>query len=246
MLYFFHPEQVFKGLPALALLWGFLALPLLIWEQYCNALLFGLDQVGIYNRNQVIGRSLSALSVMLIVGIFGAGVAGVMQANLIGQFAISIAGLSYLVLALQQRGIKICIVPAELWTMIGEAGKLHLNAIGTFMFSSANLLVLSHFCRQEEVGYFQLATQLIGVLIVVPQAASMVIYGKVAGIGPNRAWPDNRRLLFQFFGLVTLLSVIAGLLAPWGIPLLAGDLFNLLWFRFSGCCWGCMALLSLR
>jgi O-antigen/teichoic acid export membrane protein len=54
----------------------------------------------------------------------------------------------------------------------------------------------------------------------------MVIFGKVTSMGPNGAWPINKRLLIQITLSMVGLSVLAALLAPWGITLLAGEAFR--------------------
>ncbi|MEM4723816.1 MAG: oligosaccharide flippase family protein [Candidatus Hadarchaeum sp.] len=225
-VYVFFPNTAFKGLPGWPLLLGFLALPFLIWEQYGSSLLIGLERIKIYNNYQVIGRSLSVVAIFLLVAGLGWGVEGVLAGNLIAQMLVALGGIGFLLRSARESGSLCRPTRAEMLALLSGGLKLHLNAIGTFLFSSANVLILNHYHGAEQTGYFQLASQLLGVLMIIPQAASMVIYGKVATLGPNGAWPYNKRLLMQITLIMTLLSAIAAMMAQWSITLLAGENFK--------------------
>jgi O-antigen/teichoic acid export membrane protein len=196
-LHLANPEGAFKGLPLLPLTVGFLALPFLIWEQYGSSLLMGLERVRIYNRYQVIGRTAAVVAVFATVGGLGLGIVGVLGANLLGQVIVAFGGLGLLLSVVRDKGLACRPDRAEIKALLSGGAKLHLNAIGTYLFTSANILILNHYHGAAETGHFQLATQLLGVMMIIPQAASMVIYGRVASTGPNEAWPMNRRLLIQ-------------------------------------------------
>ncbi len=225
LIYWYNPESGFKGLPVLALTVGFLALPFMIWEQYGSSLLMGLDRMRTYNKYQVIGRTFSALLTFVLIGALGLGVSGAIGANLAGQVIVALGGLGFLVNFARSNDMSCRPDKDEVLALLNGGFKLHFNAIGTFLFTSANILILNHYHGAEQTGYFQLATQLLGVLMVIPQAASMVIFGKVASSGPDKAWPSNKRLLYHItIGMIGVCG-IAYILAPWGIILVAGDKF---------------------
>lgn len=225
-MYWYAPEGAFKGLPVIPLVVGFLALPFMIWELYGSSLLMGLERIRIYNRYQIIGRTVSVAAVFTLVGGFGLGVTGVLAANLLGQVMVAIGGISFLFAYARNKGLICRPEKSEIKELLAGGAKLHLNAIGAFLCTSANILILNNYKGAEQTGYFQLATQLLGVLMIIPQAACMVIYGKVTTLGPNGAWTDNKRLLIQITLGMIALSAIAALLAPWGITLLAGETFR--------------------
>ena len=221
-----NPAWGFKGLPDIPLVVGFLSLPFMIWEQNGSSLLMGLDRIRIYNRYQVIGRTASVAAVFALVGGLGLGVAGVLGAGLLGQMIVAMGGIGFLFAVAREMNLVCWPEKKEIKALLVGGAKLHLNAIGSFLFTSANILILNNYHGANQTGYFQLATQLLGVLMIIPQAASMVIYGKVTSLGPNGAWPDNLRLLLQITLVMIALGVIAALLAPWGITLLAGEAFR--------------------
>ena len=225
-MYLANPDGTFKGLPLESLVIGFLALPFLIWEQYGSSMLIGLNRIRIYNRYQVAGRTLAVVAVFAWVGLLGWGVKGALGASLLGQVIVSLGGIRYLLAFARNKRQQCQANQAELKALLSGGFKLHLNAIGSILFTSVNILILNHYHGAEQTGYFQLATQLLSGLMIIPQSASMVIYGKVTTLGPNGAWPDNFRLLVQVTIGMIALSMIAALLAPWGITLLAGDDFR--------------------
>lgn len=226
VMYWYNPEGVFKGLPMFPLVVGFLALPFMIWEQYGSSLLMGLERIRIYNRYQVIGRTVSVAAVFALVGGLGLGVAGVLEASLLGQVIVAIGGIGFLFAYARNKGLACRPDKSEIKALLTGGAKLHLNAIGAFLFTSASILIINNYHGAEQTGYFQLATQLLSVLMIIPQAASMVISGKVTSMGPNAAWPHNKQLLVQITLGMIALSAVAALLAPWGITLLAGEAFR--------------------
>jgi O-antigen/teichoic acid export membrane protein len=225
-MYGYNPEGAFKGLAVIPLLVGFLALPFMIWEQYGSSLLMGLERIRIYNRYQVIGRTVSVISVFVLVGGLGLGVAGALEASLLGQVIVAIGGIGFLFAFARNKGLACLPDKSEIKALLAGGAKLHLNAIGVFLFTSVNILILNNYHGAEQTGYFQLAIQLLGVLMIIPQGASMVMSGKVTSLGPNGAWPHNKRLLVQITLGMIALSAVAALLAPWGITLLAGEAFR--------------------
>ena len=225
-LYWANPEGIFKGMEVLPLIIGFLALPFMIWEQYGSSLLMGLEHIRTYNRYQVIGRTVSVVSVFILVGILGFGVAGVVESTLLGEIIVAMGGIGFLFAFARGKGLPCRPNKPEIKALLSGALKLHFNAIGTFMFTSANILILNYYHGAVQTGYFQLVIQLLGVFMIIPQAATMVIYGKITKIGVNGAWKDNKRLLIQInLGMIVLIA-IAALISPWGIILLAGESFR--------------------
>ena len=225
-IYGYSPEGAFKGLAVTPLVVGFLALPFMIWEQYGSSLLMGLERIRTYNRYQVIGRTVSVASVFVLVGGFGLGVAGALEASLLGQVIVAVGGIGVLFAFARNKGLVWRPEKSEIKALLTGGAKLHLNAIGSFLFTSANILILNNYHGAEQTGYFQLATQLLGVLMIIPQGAGMVMFGKVTSLGPNGAWPHNKRLLVQITLGMVASSAVAALLAPWGITLLAGEAFR--------------------
>lgn len=220
-LYLFTGGTIFSQLAPEVLAVGFLALPFMIWEQYGSSLLMSVDRISIYNNAQLIGRTVGIM-VLVCFLVLNLGMVGVLVAILTAQVIVAVAGVRYLFGCAQEP------VRPDFQTIKGllTGGlKLHLNAIGTFLILSVNVLIVSYYRGLAETGYYQLAAQLIGVLFIIPTAASMVLYGKVAQLGPDAAWAYQRQVLvFMSLGMVGIV-VGAEIVGPPVILLVVGPSF---------------------
>jgi O-antigen/teichoic acid export membrane protein len=222
VIYAASDGRAFGEMPGYALVLGFATLPFFVWEQYGSSLLIAVGKVSFYNRREVIGRTLGVVLIVVLVGFAGAGVTGALIALLIAQAVTAGAGWHYL------RGLAGR--PARdrdtLRDLVGGGLKLHLNTVGTFLFAEAAVLVVQSVRGPAETGPFQVAVSLMFVAALIPQAASMVLYSEVARLGPNRAWPANRRVLITLGGLMAVVAAVAYLLAPTLVPLVFGHSFD--------------------
>ncbi|MEA2442780.1 MAG: hypothetical protein QOJ12_72 [Thermoleophilales bacterium] len=209
--------------PLYALALGFLTLPFLIWEQYGSNLLMALGRINVYNRAEIIGRSAGVVLVVLLVALAGAGVTGALVALLVAQTIVAATGVRYLV---RRAGSTFAFSGSALRELLAGGVKLHLNALGTFLFTSAAVLIVQYLRGPAETGSFQVVVQLVSVVLLVPQAASMVLYGEIARHGPDGAWPANRGVLLALLPFAAGVAVIGALTAPFLIPLVLGDAFS--------------------
>lgn len=223
VLYYGPWSTVFGNVSPAWLLLGFLLLPLRIWEQYGSSLLMALERLDIYNRFNFIGGTSGFLSTMLLLLVFGLGVEGVLISYLISQVIIASGGLRLLH---RTAGGWAKPQSVAVKSYLESGLKLHMNAIGAFFITGSDILMLNYYQNLEETAYYQLGVQLIGVMMLVPQVASMVLYGKISSLGPDRAWAVHRKVLLQVTGLVSFGALIAGITAPWWLVLLAGEAFT--------------------
>jgi O-antigen/teichoic acid export membrane protein len=222
-LYGFSDGHAFGQMPAYALVLGFATLPFFVWEQYGSWLLVAVGKISFYNRREVLGRTLGVVLIVVLVGFAGGGVAGALIALLVAQAVVAGAGWRYLT---RLAGGRLTLDRAMLRGMVVDGMKLHFNAVGGFLFAEAAILVVQSVRGPAETGPFQVAVQLMTVAFLIPQAASMVLYGEVARLGPNAAWPASRKVLFTLSAVMAGLAVIGYLLAPTLVPLVFGDSFR--------------------
>jgi O-antigen/teichoic acid export membrane protein len=215
--------SAYGHVPVDALVLGFALLPLLVWEQYGSSLLMALGRISVYNRAEIVGRSVGLSLIVALVALAGVGVNGALVALLVGQALVAAAGIRYLI---RRAGPTLSFSRAALRDLLGGGLKLHLNALGTFLFTSAAVLIVQYLRGPADTGSFQLVVQLMTVALLVPQAASMVLYGEVARLGPDGAWPANRRVLLTLLPFTFGLAIVGALLAPVLIPLVLGDAFS--------------------
>jgi O-antigen/teichoic acid export membrane protein len=199
---------------------GFLMLPFVVWEQFGSSLLTAVDRLDLYNRWQIVGRT-AGLLVIIAAAASRWGVEAALVATLLTQACVSLGGLRFL--------IRKAEVLRTSWStirqLVGGGVRLHLNAIGSYLILSTDVLFIDHYRGHAETGYYQLASQLIGTMLIVPQAAATVLYGKVAQVGPHDAWPFIRKSLLGLTSLMIGGSVVAAVASPLLIPLVAGKAF---------------------
>uniref|UniRef100_A0A831U5H8 Undecaprenyl-diphospho-oligosaccharide flippase n=1 Tax=Geobacter metallireducens TaxID=28232 RepID=A0A831U5H8_GEOME len=213
----------FKGIPPTLLVIGFAMLPFLIGEEYGASLLTAVGLLRVYNIALVIGRTLAVVSVIVLVYFVGLGVRGALVAQVMGQALVAIILLE--ALRRKARGSLRLELP-ELVPLIKGAAKLHFNSIGVFFLGQATILMLNHFSSKAEIGWYQLSYQLMTMLLVIPQAASAVLFSKMAEIGPDRLWSDQKKFGLRLLALMLLLLLTAYFAAPIAITWFAGPLFE--------------------
>lgn len=213
----------YSGLSGVVMLLALATVPFLIWEQYSSSLLMALGKLSVYNRAQVVGRTAGLVLVVVLLFGVGTGAASALFALLVAQFLVASAGARTLLAAARGSGRE---ARAALRPLLSDGAKLHLNAVGTVLFTTGSTILVARYRGPAETGHFQLAVALTGVAAIIPQAASMVLYGEVARDGPDAAWSVNRRVLLWLTGLMGMLAIAGAALAPFAIPLLVGDEFR--------------------
>jgi O-antigen/teichoic acid export membrane protein len=223
VIYAVSDGAAYGRIPVYALVLGFLTLPFLIWEQYGSVLLMALGRVNVYNRAEIIGRTAGIVLIVALVAVAGAGASGALVALVLAQLVVAAGGIRYLV---RRAGTTLRFSRATLRDLLLGGAKLHLTAIGTFLFINASVLIVQSLRGSEETGLFQVVAQLINVALIVPQAGAMVLYGEVARDGPDRAWETSRRIIFRLVPLMAVGAAVAALAAPTVIPFALGDDFS--------------------
>ena len=221
-LYLSTGGALYNGLEPKLLILGFLALPLAIWERYGSSLLMALDKVSIYNRAQMIGGT-AGLVLILLAWWGRLGIAGVLFAGLLSQTLTSLIGTGYL---LRQAGRSTRPQWSTIKTLLTGGFALHLSAVGSFLVMSSDVLIINYYRGPVETGYYQLAVKLVSIMLIIPGSANLLLYGKVAQIGPDKAWEYQRKIVAALLVVMAVLSVIAASLAPWGITFFAGKAFE--------------------
>ncbi|OGT97913.1 MAG: hypothetical protein A2X80_08240 [Geobacteraceae bacterium GWB2_52_12] len=212
----------FKGIPGNLLILGFFMLPLMIWDEYSSSLLPATGLLRTYNIAQIAGRTLGLAVLFALVGQLGLGIQGAIAAQIAGQAGIAMIAFYALWV---RAGKHLFVETTEIFPLVKGSAKLHLNAIGAFVLGQATILMLNHFATKAEIGWYQLSYQLISVLLVIPQAASVTLFSKMAETGPRDLWPEQKRLGWQLLFAIILMSSVSYFLVPPVIIFFAGDAF---------------------
>ncbi len=210
--------KTFGALPPAALLVGMLMVPFVVWELYGSNLLTAANQIQVYNRAQLIGRSVGIV-LMLVCWLLRLGVVAAIGVAVIAQVIVACTGIRELWRVAEGR---VRATWSETRALLKGAAQLHVNSVSTFILSSLGVLIVNHYCTLAETGWYQFANALLNVMAVVPMAISMVLFAQVAKAGPRQAWVTQRKLLVVVPFMMIATALIAAAAAPVAIPLVVG------------------------
>ena len=221
LLYLATDGALFRNLNTTILIIGFLSLPALIWERYGSSLLMAEDKLSIYNKAQVVGRT-TGLVLVCVAWFLDRSVASVLFAMLVSQAITAGVGVRHL-----YRRAQKSLVPqlATTLTLIRGGIKLHWNTIGTFLIMTTDILIVNHYHGLEATGQYQMAVQLINIILIVPTSASMMLYGQITKLGIEDVWAYYRKVVIWLTVAIAVLCIVSALVAPFVIPLVLGERF---------------------
>ncbi|HEV7425543.1 MAG TPA: oligosaccharide flippase family protein, partial [Thermoanaerobaculia bacterium] len=221
IMYWSRSGALFHHLDGLILMLALLTLPALIWLEDGNGVLMALDKLPVMNFAQIAGASASLLFTFVAVGLAGLGVKGALVATLLAQLTTVGISLGYVFRQIPRLTIDVQTVR----TLLKGGAMLHFNAIGSYLFTQANVLILNHYRSTSETAQYQLAMQLLFGMQIIPMAVSSVTYALVSRLGPDGAWPQHRQLLLQVVLLMLVLAGVAYFVAPLVVRLVFGVSF---------------------
>jgi O-antigen/teichoic acid export membrane protein len=200
---------------------AFLLLPFLIWEQYGNALLIGIDRLNLYNRAVIAAKTIACVMVLIFFTLH-LGVRAAILATVLGQFGLCLAGIPEIIR--RTRG-SIAVDWHLLREMSRDGLKMHTSTVATFLYASIGTLIINRYVGAASTGFYHTATQLIEVMLVVPYAANLVMFSKASQLGVQGAWEMQRRLVIILPLAMVGMAIVAALAAPFAIPLVVGKAF---------------------
>jgi O-antigen/teichoic acid export membrane protein len=213
--------RLFGAVPPASLALMFVALPFLLWNDIGRYILTALGRLTVSNWAQIGGALAGLAGIALFVLAMNAGVQGAIVAYILSTAAAALLTFRWVV----RRSGGIQLRGAVLRRLLRGSAQLHFNAIGAYLFTQASVLVLNYYRSPAETGFYQLATQLFGLTLVVSSAVGAVAFELVARRGPDGAWPEQRRLLLHATVAACVLGAVAYVLAPFGVRLVAGEAF---------------------
>jgi O-antigen/teichoic acid export membrane protein len=220
-IYLVTGGRAFDHIPPSTLLIALLAFPFMLWVDTSYGILMSLGELGVMNAAQTIGLTAGMLATFIALGPLHMGINAAVASFALGQVLIVTISMSYVIR--QAGGIHFDRGAAR--ALLTGSAKLHLNAVGTYLFAQANVLILSHYRSADETAWFQLGVQLVTALQIIPLAAAYVTFSMVSRLGPDGAWPQQKRLLIEVLLVVLGLAVVGYFVAPYFVPLIFGKAF---------------------
>lgn len=222
-LWFITDGALYGGLPVWLIVVAMASLPFLIWNHYGASLLQAIAQIPRSALATSVSAVVIAILLVIFLGILGYGLGAVILINLFGgavTFIILLIGIWMGV------GGRPTFSFSLARTFLSGGAKLHWNALGTFLFSTSDILILNFFRTTTEVGWYQLAYVLVGLLLILPTAMSASLYTMLTRTGPDIGWKRSQPIFFGVGGIVLIGIILAYPLAPILVPLVAGPEFK--------------------
>lgn len=224
VLYLGSRGRLFGDVPPGMLALLFVALPCLMWTETGRYILTSAGALTASNRSQILGAVVGVGATALLVAALRTGLPGAAGAYVAA--ALATAGGTFLAVRRRMAPAAALRPRRALAGLLLRGGlRLHLNAVGTYLFTQSSVLILNYYRPPAETAYYQIAIQLFGLALILSTSIAAVSYELVARDGPEGAWPAQRRLLLQALGLVVVVAGIGYALAPFAITLVAGREF---------------------
>ena len=221
-LYSVAPLRFFGQMPAAPLVVAMLMVPWMVLETYATTMLPGIGALRTLNIAQLASRAVGVVLLVVLIAAMNFGVLGALSATLAGLAVGGAVTVRRLWLA---GGRASRISRASLSPLLRGGATLHLNAVGSILLSNIDVIVVQQTLPLAATGIYQLAVQAALLPMMLPQAATTVFYGRVASMGPDVAWRYSARAMIGVLTVVVLTCLLAALLAPRVVALLAGPRF---------------------
>lgn len=215
--------EMYGQLPGWALVIVFVSLPFAMWERFGSQLLICTGHLQFFNQRLVLVSLVGFLALMIALLVFDWGVIGGLAVMVLSNVLVSTTGIKKL---WGISGKCFIVRSSELLALVKDGLKLHLHSVGGAFLTLSGILLVNYYGSPREVGWYQLAVQMVTALMIVPQAVWVVLNEKIAGKGPDKVWPLQRMLLLQNVGLMLLIIAISYVAAPYAVMLIAGENFS--------------------
>ncbi|MEA2163620.1 MAG: hypothetical protein QOK37_1747 [Thermoanaerobaculia bacterium] len=213
--------RMFNHLTPTVLAVAFLSLPFMLWIENGNGILMSIGRLPVMNLAQATGATATLVMTYVCLAFLGLHVKGALVATAVAQALTVIISAGYLL----RRTKRFIVSRAAVRRLLGGSVQLHLNTVGTFLFTQANIIILNQYRTPAETAQYQIAFQIVIGLQIIPLAVSAVAYSLVSKDGPDGAWPRHRRLLIEVLIVVTAIIVVAYFVAPFAVKLMFGPSF---------------------
>ena len=210
-------------LPRWALVVVFASLPFAMWERFGSQLLICTGHLRFFNQRLILASLVGFLGLMIALLLFDWGVIGGLAMIVFSNVLVSTTGIKRL---WGISGKCFIVRSSELFALVKDGLKLHLHSVGGAFLTLSGILLVNYYGSPSEVGWYQLAVQMVTALMIVPQAVWVVLNEKIAGKGPDKVWPLQRTLLVQNVGLMLLIIAISYVAAPYAVMFVAGENFS--------------------
>jgi O-antigen/teichoic acid export membrane protein len=114
---------------------------------------------------------------------------------------------------------------ALLGRWLRDGVRLHANYLSDLLLTNASVLIINYYLGARATGLYHTALALLAVPMVLPQAAAMVMLGRLGTAGRVETWREQRRHLVVLVALALVGVAACLVLTPVLVPLVLGSRF---------------------
>ncbi|MDI1264406.1 MAG: polysaccharide biosynthesis C-terminal domain-containing protein [bacterium] len=192
--------------------------PMMLLSLYVNNMALGIGRVRLFNE-LTIAYSLIAVAVAAIIAGIGGSVGLFLAGTAIALVIPTIPG-AWSVLVGHRDQFRL---DRDLFRVgVTYAVKAYLATMFGFIMTRVGVFALQYHGNLEEVGQFSVAMQLADGLTMLPATIGILLFPKLMRIESHRRGPAMWRTFWGIAAVMLVTLVIAGVLAPWIVPLVFG------------------------
>ena len=222
LFHFFQPSFISRWNDELLIL-GLLFPPFVMLDYYMQQILTVLNKYNSYSIFLVWSRLIVVLMLPLLL-FFGLSGKGFLLSTLTGLAVVSICSLR--LVFKQQVGLSLPSFKMYLGTVF-SSGYAQIISFGALLYSSGGIIQLNFMKGAAEAGEYQVAYQLLTIMLVAGQSASTILFGRVSESNDKKSWLSQKKLIHFVMVFYAFLTVIAFYVGPMIINFIVGDNFVL-------------------
>ena len=223
MILFFR-EGIFPGVPPGYLFLALLMIPMNIFFSYVNYILLGAQHIKEFNLVSILHAGLFLIFIVLALWGLKAGVMGALAAGVISWFLTDVAVFFWARRA--TGGISFHVNPSYIKDTLTYGIKAHLGNILGFLNYRVDMFFVNGFLSPAAVGFYSIGVGLVEKLWMVSQAASTVLFPRVAAETEEQRRKEFTPLIARSVLWVTALgAVVIFFVSPWIVGLLYSSAF---------------------
>ncbi len=213
----------FKGVPVLYINIAVLCLPFLFIGSYLSSILLGKQKIWLYNLRQIIEKISFLIIFLFLLLIPNADII----LNALMAYIISVIISCTLAVVFVSKMTKIGILLQRSFvSVVTKYGlKVYFGNLMLFSEKKVDVFILNFFLNPAMVGYYSLATGLAEFLTHIPQAASVVLFPKVAASSKTATKEYTPKVCRHIFFVTVLGSIAMGLCSETIIRVVYGKTF---------------------
>lgn len=170
-------------------------------------LLIGLNQIKLFNLFQF------GSNVLPIFGILIAAQLSLESKSFIFMSALCwlLTSLSLLAVLLKYTHLNFSFDWKVFETGFKFAAKAYLTTLIGYLVLKGNIFLLKHYCSDQVLGYFSIASQINDVLILLPSSIGLLLFPYLVRNYANR-WAETKKSLFTIIFLMLICCLLAAIL----------------------------------